>query len=93
MCSGICFIKGLFFGSKDYTKELKTVECTSFLARLACFGQLGLISDPQILSKLQNGINDPKGLENKIFTMMKGKETFVDHTVPVTSCSDVKYVL
>ena len=23
------FIKGLSFGSKDYTKELKTVECTS----------------------------------------------------------------
>ena len=27
-------------------------------------------------SKLQNGINDPKGLENKIYTMMKGRETF-----------------
>ena len=27
----ICSIKGLSFGSKDYTKELKTVECTSFL--------------------------------------------------------------
>ena len=55
----------------DYTKELKPVECTSFYARLACFGQLGLISDRQIFSKLQNRINDPKGLENKIYTMMK----------------------
>ena len=27
----ICSITGLSFGSKDYTKELKTVECTSFL--------------------------------------------------------------
>ena len=26
-------IKGFSFGSKDYTKELKTVECTSFLGR------------------------------------------------------------
>ena len=27
----ICSIKGLSFGGKDYTKELKTVECTCFL--------------------------------------------------------------
>ena len=46
-----------------------------FWARLASFGQIGLSSDPQISSKLQNGINDPKGLENKIYTMMKGRET------------------
>ena len=26
-------IKGLSFGSKDYTKELKTVKCTSFLGQ------------------------------------------------------------
>ena len=26
-----CSIKGLSFGSKDSGKELKTVECTSFL--------------------------------------------------------------
>ena len=43
-----------------------------FCANLATFGQLGLISDPQISSKLQNGINNPKGLENKIYIMMKG---------------------
>ena len=55
-----------------------------FWARLATFGQLGLISDPQISSDLlQNGINDPKGLEKKIYTMMKGGETFNgDHKVP-----------
>ena len=95
MCNGICSIKGLSFGSKDYNKELKTVECVQvFWARLACFGQLGLISDHQISSKLCNGINDPKGLENKIYTMMKGRETFYgDHTVPVISCSEVQYVL
>ena len=27
----ICSVKGLSFGIKDYTKELKTVECISFL--------------------------------------------------------------
>ena len=27
----VCSIKGLSLGSKDYTKELKTVECRSFL--------------------------------------------------------------
>ena len=82
----ICSIKELFFGSKGYTKELKLSNVQVFSARLACFGQLGLISDPQISSKLQNRINDPKGLENKIYTMMKGRETFDgDHTVPITS--------
>ena len=25
----ICSIEGLIFGSKDYTKEVKAVECTS----------------------------------------------------------------
>ena len=29
----ICSIKGLSFGSKDYTRELKTVQCTSFLGQ------------------------------------------------------------
>ena len=29
----ICSIKGLALGSKDYTKELKTVECTRFLGK------------------------------------------------------------
>ena len=28
-----CSIKGLSFGSKDYTKELKSFECTSFLGQ------------------------------------------------------------
>ena len=58
-----------------------------FWDRLDSFGQLSLISDPQIPSKFQNGIDDPKGLENKIYSMMKGRETFYgDHTVSITSC-------
>ena len=38
--------------------------------------------------------NDPKGQENKIYTIVKDRETFYRrHTVPITSCSEVKYVL
>ena len=72
-------------------KNLKLSGVQVFWGRLASFGQLGLISDLQISSKLQNRINDPKGLENKICTMMKGRETvYGDHTVPMSSYSDVK---
>ena len=87
----ICSIRGLAYGSKDYTKELKTVGCTIFLGQTSWFRP---ISEPQISSKLQNGINGPKGLENKVDTMIKNRETFYsDHTVPITSCSEVQYVL
>ena len=61
-------------------KKMKSVENKVFWARLASFGQLGIISDPKISSK---GIKDLNGLENKIHTMMKGRETlYYDHTVP-----------
>ena len=60
----------------DYTKELKTDESSRFLGQANRFRLKGLISDPQISSTLQNGINDSKGLENKIYTMMKGRENF-----------------
>ena len=45
-------------------------------ARLACFCQLGFISDPLIVSKFHNDTHDPKGEENKICTIVKGRETF-----------------
>ena len=65
-----------------------------FLARLASFGHLGLISDPLIISKFLNESHDPKGQENKIYTIVKDRETFYRrHTVPITSCSEIKYVL
>ena len=64
------------------------------LARLASFCHLGFISDPLIVSKFHNETHDPKGQENKIYTIVKGRETFFhQHTVPVTSCNEVKYVL
>ena len=63
-------------------------------ARLVSFGHLGLTSDPLIISKFSNESHDPKGQENKIYTIVKDRETFYRrHTVPITSCSEVKYVL
>ena len=63
-------------------------------ARLAIFCHLVFISDPLIVSKFHNETHDPKEQENKIYTIVKGRETFYRrHTVPVTSCSEVKYVL
>ena len=46
------------------------------------------------LGQTSNETHDPKGQENKIYTIVKGRKTFYRrHTVPVTSCSEVKYVL
>ena len=39
-------------------------------ARLASFCHLGVISDPLIVSKFHNEIHDPKGQENKIYTIV-----------------------
>ena len=63
-------------------------------ARLASLCHLGFISDALKVSKFHNETHGPKGQENKIYTLVKGRETFWRrHTVPVTSCSEVKYVL
>ena len=93
-CSEVKYVlKRISFGSKDCTKEMK-LECAFSRARLASFCHLGFISDPLIVSKFNNETHDPKGQENKIYTNVKGRETFYRrHTVPVTSCSEVKYVL
>ena len=65
-----------------------------FWVRLASFGRLGFISDPPIVSKFNNETHDPKRTRNTIHTIVKGRETIYHrHTVPVTSCSEVKYVL
>ena len=89
-----CSIKGYPLEARIKPKNLQFSSVQVFWARLPGFAQLSLISDPQISSKLQNGINDPKRLENNIFTMMKGYETFSGvHTVPITSCCEIQYVL
>ena len=73
---------------------METRVCKFFWARLASFGHLGLISDPLIISKFPNETHDPKGQDNKIYTIVKDRETvYRRHTVPNTSCSEVKYVL
>ena len=47
-----------------------------------------------MVSKLDNKTYDSKGQENKIYSKVKGRETLYQrHTVQVTSCSEVKYVL
>ena len=61
-----------------------------FWARLASFGHLGVISDPLIISKFSNESHDPKGQENKIYTIVKGRETFYrHHTVPAVVKSNM----
>ena len=65
-----------------------------FWVTLASFGHLGHISDPLIVSKIHNEKHDPKGQENKNYTIVKGMETLYHrHKVPITSWSEVKYVL
>ena len=76
----------LSFGSKN-TPRTYIVACANFLGT----AYLGLISDPQIVSKFHNGIHNSKGQEYKIYTIVKGMETFYrQHTVPVTSCKECK---
>ena len=89
----ICFLKGICWKQR-LNQRTETKVCIFSWARLASFCHLGVISDPLIVSKFHNETHDPKGLENKIYTIVKGRETFNRrHTVPVTSCSEVKYVL
>ena len=66
----------------------------SLVNNISVISHLGLISDPLIVSKFHNETHDSKGQENQIYTIVKGRETFYRrHTVPVTSCSEVNYVL
>ena len=87
------FLKGYPLEAKTASKNWNQ-SVHIFWARLASFCHLGFISDPLIVSKFHNETHDPKGQENKIYTIVKGRETFYHrHTVSVTSCSEVKYVL
>ena len=87
------FLKGYPLEAKTALKN-RNQSVHIFWARLASLCHLGFISDPLIVSKFHNETHDPKGQGNKIYTIVKGRETFYRrHTVPVTSCSEVKYVL
>ena len=59
-----------------------------FYARLASVGQLGLVSDPLMVSKFHNRIHDPKGQANKIFNIVMVRETF--YSAAVKSILDLK---
>ena len=84
-------LKRVSFGSKTAPKNRNWSVHISW-ARLASFCHLGFTSDPLIVSKFHNETHDPKGQKNKIYTIVKGRETFNRrHTVPVTSCRE--YVL
>ena len=52
------------------------LECAFFLGQTSLFRPSGLISDPLIVSKVYNETHDPKGQENKIYIIVKGRETF-----------------
>ena len=83
------FLKGYPLGANTAPKNWNQSVHISW-SRLASFCHLGAISDPLIVSKFHNETHDPKGQENQIYTIEKGKETFYRrHTVPVTSCSEV----
>ena len=85
------FLKGYPLKAKTAPKNWNQSAHTS-RARPASLRHLGAISDPLIVSKFHNETHDPKGQENKIYTIVKSRETFYRrHTVPVTSCSEVKY--
>ena len=87
------FLKGYPLEAKTALKNLNESVHISW-ARLASFCHVGFISDPLIVLKFHNETHDPKEQDNKIYTIVKGRETFYrQHTVPVTSCSEVKYVL
>ena len=87
------FLKGYPLESRNASKNWNQ-SVHIFWARLASFGHLGLIGDPLIILKFHNELHDQKGQENKIYTIVKCRETiYRRHTVPVTSCSEVKNVL
>ena len=63
LCAEYVLWKGYPLEARITPQNWKLLSVQIFWARLASFGQLGHISDPQISSKLPNGINDPRGLK------------------------------
>ena len=63
------FLKGCPLEAKNTSKNYNH-SVHIFWSRLASFGHLGVISDPLIVSKFHNETHDPKGQENKIYTIV-----------------------
>ena len=65
---------------KGYPLEAKTAPKNGnqslhiYWAGLASFCHLGFIGDPLIVSKFHNETLDTKGQQNKIYTIVKGRE-------------------
>ena len=55
-------------------------------ASLASFCHLGFISDPLIVSKFHNETHDPKGQENKMYTIEKDREPILKISKPNFVC-------
>ena len=66
------FSKGYPLEAKNAPKN-RNQSVHMFWARLASFGHSGIISDHLIFSKFHNETLDPKGQENKIYTIVKPK--------------------
>ena len=62
------FLKGYPLEAKTALKNWNYSVLISW-ARLASFCHLGFISAPLIVSKFHNETHDPKGQENKIYTI------------------------
>ena len=62
-------------------------------ARLASFFYLGVISDHLIVSKFHNETHVPKGQENKIGTIVKGRETFYSVLSKSLTSTQVQFVV
>ena len=61
------FLKKVILWKQRLHRRNETRVC-----KFSGFGHLGLISDPLIISKFPNETHDPKGQENKIYTIVKG---------------------
>ena len=73
------FLKGYPLEAKTAPKN-RNQSVDIFWARLASFCLLGFISDSLIVSKFHNKTHDPKGQENKIYTIVKGRESSIAAT-------------
>ena len=93
MLSRLYVLKRVSFGSKDCTIKLK-LGCAYFLGQTSWFLPFRLHQWPSNSFKVPQWNQWSQRTRKKIYTIVKGRETFYRrHTVPITSCSEVKYVL
>ena len=69
------FLKGYPLEAKNAPKNWNQ-SVHRFSARLVSFVHLGPIINPLMIPKFHNKTNDPKDQDNKIYTIVKGREPF-----------------